>query len=116
VDAPSDKQLALELQEELQGLLVERGPQLTSPLVLANLSLRGRPPDTEVIVIMGSPSRPGCTFGYRARIWEEGLRSFGPSRLATYLWLNIEEIVEAIEMGLPKECPNDGIVWLGEET
>lgn len=116
MDASEARKLEVTLAEQLEQLIATRGPQLSTPLRLVNLVIRDAYPVTQLILTLTSRDRPGCQFGYCVSVWEEGLQDFGAERLSTYLWLNLEEIVEAADMGLPNCGPGSDIVWLGEDA
>lgn len=107
--------LEVALKEDFERLVQARGPTLSVPLVPGLVLLEGSYPETSIVVTLKSSERPGCIYGYRAAIWDEGLGSLGVERLSTYFWLDIEECVEAVDLGLPRDCLPGQTIWLKED-
>lgn len=98
----------------LQEQLKTRGPKLRPPIAVESVSLAESKPDTVLVIEFTSPAFPGARYGYRSRVWEDGLGDFGAERLSEYFILEIEEHVEAADMGLPAPS-GEPLQWIAED-
>lgn len=68
--------------------------------------------EPHVVVEFASAERPGCRFGFRF----PSLADDDPSEtLASHAWLasvNLEEQIEAADLGLPADCLPGRLTWL----
>lgn len=71
-------------------------------------------PGHNLVVLVRALGRPDCSFGFRFGVFEdwgeEGL--WDPEGYATVIWANVDEKINALGYGLPKDClPND-VTWI----
>ena len=60
-----------------------------------------------------SRSRPTIQYGYRYDL-ESDRPPWPPGQLATFLALEVDEVIEAPNMGLPLVAGANSMVWIGE--
>lgn len=79
-----------------------------------------------VIILFREVSRPPCLFGYRTEAcepppthqpdwkWDErnDPQGEGPQVSAEMIFANLQERVEASDMGLPEDCKPEQITWI----
>jgi hypothetical protein len=77
--------------------------------------------DQEVIILFREVRRPQCIFGFRAVAHEPTPQFMSDGRLgdvndpegwAAVIYANFRERIEALDMGLPEQCSEQGITWV----
>jgi hypothetical protein len=86
----------------------------------------GGPYGDEIVLLFREVGRPHCLFGFRTDAcepppadqpdwkWDESSdpqREF-PQGTAEMIFANLQEHVEASDMGLPANCNPDGVTWI----
>jgi hypothetical protein len=74
----------------------------------------------ELVILFRDVQRPHCLFGFRTDpsppqvLTADGslVLDEDPEGLAEILYVNLKESVEAADMGLPKECIDNGVTWI----
>jgi hypothetical protein len=68
-----------------------------------------RADDGSVVVEFTSAQRPGCRFAYRTSA-DDGTEP--PDLLAELIFINLRELVEASDLGLPTNCKPGELTWI----
>lgn len=67
----------------------------------------------KLVVTFRHDYRPACLFGFTTAARAEGeVDAYPPDLWAPILAVNLGEAIEAEDMGLPAECPENGVAWL----
>lgn len=93
-------------------------------ITVVDVRVEGTQPLIDLVVLFRAEARPRCLFGYRwTDIWtraatdqeqesepepdEQAIVSF-----VRLFLINLEEQIEADDLGLPADCEPDGITWI----
>jgi hypothetical protein len=64
-----------------------------------------------VVVEFTSRQRPGCRFAYRTSADDD---TQPPDLLAELIFVNLRELVEASDLGLPADCTPGELTWIDD--
>jgi hypothetical protein len=71
--------------------------------------LTSRVEEDDVLIEFAVPHRPGCRFGLRWPARDDPVDDL--ARHADTAWINLQELIEAADMGLPVCAPGE-VTWL----
>lgn len=107
--------------------LLEQDPRIgqgDKRIVIDEIRLEQQESNSEMVVILFREARrPKCIFGFRMEAHEPGhpvLRTadgrleevVDPDGWAAVIYGNLQEHIEASDMGLPEDCDPAGITWV----
>ena len=98
-------------------LIWSKGEQITVEEVRLE---QGKPKGDMLVILFRDPQRPRCLFGFRTDPSPPQVLTADGDEVADeyseghaeILYVNLMEHVEAADMGLPKECTDNGITWI----
>jgi hypothetical protein len=81
---------------------------------VTDIRLDGEHPDTLLVIIFTHWDRPGCEFGLRFPM-ELGAvddHSIDPEMVVEIAVINADEVIDAVNLGLPKDCQEGQVTWV----
>lgn len=81
-----------------------------------DVRLDGEHPDTALVLTFKHRDRPGCVFGFRMQLSLTSAREDGvidhPESAVNVIKANVDEEIEAADLGLPTDCSAGQVTWL----
>jgi hypothetical protein len=68
-----------------------------------------------VVILFREVRRPRCVFGFRMETREPGIPPTpdeSPEGWGEVIFANLQERIEAVDMGLPEDCDSNSITWI----
>ena len=103
------------LSQQLRPGMSDENNSLEGELVVQEVRFEGEPPRTTLAVVLSASARPGCRFGLRVRLWNDGgeLRGGGldPRPAGNQILMEFDEIL-GTEGGFAEPCTPGEVTWL----